>query len=172
MCVTACSFIISTIFHICMFPLFIRPMWHTCLDLGYLNPCLALMLCQIVCVLMPDSTELFFGWFSWFWPCLSCCCPGKWLFLCGQASPSPCLFPFAWDLILEGDLFWSTWDYFLDLMGTVFFEEQRLFFNKVPSLAVVPASACDNRGNEVLLFKLNNLHCIFFKFWTCKSKDD
>lgn len=48
--VTVCSFIISTIVHTWVFPLLISPIWHTCLDLSNLTPCLALTLCQIVYV--------------------------------------------------------------------------------------------------------------------------
>lgn len=75
----------------------------------YINPCRALILCQIVCVCMSDSDSL--DGFPCFWPCLfsSWSCPGKLLILLfDQVSAVHCLFRSAWFLlILEGHLLWG-----------------------------------------------------------------
>lgn len=88
----------------------------------YINPCRALILCQIVCVCMSDSDSL--DGFPCFWPCLfsSCSCPGYssfWPSLRCSLSVLVCLIssrPGGASSVRIIDL----WDYFLDLLDTVY----------------------------------------------------
>lgn len=111
--VTVCSFQISSI-------------WPTCLDLSF-SPYLALTLCQVVCVLMPERYAP--DGFPGLGP--ACCWPaypGKLLILpSDQVFAAPCLFLLAWVfLVREWVLIWG-----LSACGIIswalVFDGQRLF---------------------------------------------
>lgn len=119
-CVKVCSFLTSTVVYTCVFPVLISSIWHTCFDLGF-SPYLALTLCQVVCI------ALFFRWLSWFGPC-----PGKLLILLSdQVFAAPCVFPLDWVLLRNEFLSEDLWDYCLEFLHIVFFDEKRLLLKPI-----------------------------------------